>query len=85
MTRLTMKVAGTKRIAAVAIGFTIPKKPTKLIAAKTAKTARTISTARMRATSLALVAQGRRADSLRRLPELPNFRGLAPLGEFCCT
>jgi hypothetical protein len=82
MTRLTMKVAGTKRIAAVAIGVTIPKKPTKLIAAKTA---RTVSTARMSATSRALVAQGRRADSLRRLPELPNFRGLAPLGEFCCT
>ena len=58
MTRLTMKVAGTNRIAAVAIGVTIPKKTTKLIAAKTAKTARTISTARIRATSRTPVHRG---------------------------
>jgi len=85
MTRLAMKVAGTNRMVAVAIGVTIPKKPTKLIAAKTAKTARTIGIARIRTTSGTPVVQGRRAYSLRRLPELPDFRGLALPATFCST
>jgi len=68
-----MKVAGTSRTAAVAIGVTIPKKPTKLIAAKTATTASTINTARIKATSRTLEVLGWRAKSLRTFPELPNF------------
>ncbi len=85
MTRLAMKVAGTNRMVAVAIGVTIPKKTTKLIAAKTAKTARTISTARIRATSRTPVIGEGGQDSHRRLTELPDFRGLAPRGTFCST
>lgn len=85
MTKLTINVAGTNRMVAVAIGVTIPKQITELIAAKTAKTARTVSTARIRATSRRTLIWGRRADSLRGLPELPNFRGLAPPREVHST
>ena len=71
MIRLTMKAAGTSKIAAFAMGATIPKIPIKLIAAKAAKTVRTISTERIRVTSRTFLLQARRAD---RLGDFRNFR-----------
>jgi len=77
MTRLTMKVAGTSKIAAVASGVMTPKKPTKLIATKTARTTRAISIARIKATSRTSVTEARRADPFAEF-RTPVFRALAP-------
>jgi hypothetical protein len=73
-----MNVAGTRRIAPVAIGVTIPKTPTKLTAAKTASTARTISTARITATSRTTLAQGKEGRPSDDFRNCQVFRGLAP-------
>jgi hypothetical protein len=47
MTRLTMKVAGTNEIAAVAMGVTTPKKPKRLIAPRAVRTMKMITIARI--------------------------------------
>ena len=77
MTRLTMKVAGTRTMAAVAIGLTIPKKPKRLIAAIAARTISTVMIARILATSGSSATWGEGGLSSATAVTL-IFRGLAP-------
>jgi hypothetical protein len=47
ITRLTVKVTGTNRMAAFATGVTIPLKSKRLMAAKAVRIVRTVTTARI--------------------------------------